>query len=115
MSNLVARLGAEAAAAVIAAAGGARLSIPPTLDNCRQLEATVGRELAVLLVLHFGGNLIYVPHAARSRQVSTAEVARLTLEHKSARMIARELRCSDRTVYGQRAKAREAGLLPARP
>lgn len=114
MTRLADRLGAERAAAVIDAAGGARLTIPADLDHYREtgaLERLVGRELAVLLVLHFGGSTIYVPTGGGKRYTRLADIVRMTAEGMSARQIARQIGCSDRTVYARRAAARRLDLL----
>lgn len=113
MTLLAARLGPERAAVVIDAAGGQRLAIPASLEEGkppRALERLVGRELAVVLVLHFGGSLLYVPRG-RNGSAKLAAVVRMTRAGKSANVIARRLKCSCRTVYSRRAEARDLGLL----
>lgn len=114
MTNLVDRLGQDRADRVIERAGGRRLAIPNDLSHPRttdRLKRLFGEELAIALVLHFGGSLIYVPRAKQgTAKLST--VVRLTREGKSAGQIARRLQCSDRTIYARRAEARAAGLLP---
>lgn len=113
MNELAARIGEERAALVSRKAGGRRLAIPGTLADSAPLEARFGRKLAVVLVLHFGGQTIYVPHGGKRRHVDRAAVVRLTRKGRTASEIVAELQCSDRTVYSQRAKARELGELPA--
>ena len=115
MTLLVDRLGADRAALVIERAGGRRLVLPADLSHYRttdRLKRLVGTQLATLLVLHFGGQSIYVPRGGKGGTAKLATVVRLTNEGKSASNIARKLGCSDRTVYARRAKARELGLLP---
>jgi hypothetical protein len=118
MSLLADRLGADHEAELIASAGGERLVIPENLagDEPRALERRFGRELAVLLVLHFGGRLVYVPTGnAALRQAGSPlkVVVRMTKAGKSANEIARRLELSDRAVYYHRARAKRLGLLPA--
>lgn len=117
MTLIAERLGDEPADRISALAGGARLAIPADLSHpCATgaLERLVGNELAVLLVLHFGGQTVYVPTGKGSAPVDLGDVVRLTRAGKSARTIARRLACSDRTVYARRAEARQLGLLPGR-
>lgn len=117
---LARRLGPERAAVVIEAAGGQRLAIPATLEENaapRSLERLLGRELAVALVLHFGGSTVYVPNralAGGARRVKLSSVVRMTRNGRSARYIAGRLGCSERTVYARRAEAKELGLLEER-
>lgn len=115
MNIIEERLGPVHAARLIAKLGGCRITVPGDLrDEGRitKLERMFGRELTVLIVLHFGDQSLYVPHGDSRQRVEMADVVRLTLERKSAAVIARELRCSDRTVYGWRSRAKALGLLP---
>lgn len=119
MNLLEARLGEPRAGLVIERAGGHRLVIPAQLrDNEREvsaLEKLLGRELAIILVIHFGGETIYVPNkgtAGGGRKVSLELVIEETVAGRSAREIARLAGCSDRTVHARRAEARAAGRLP---
>lgn len=120
MTILVERLGPERAAVLIEAAGGQRLTIPRGLEHGgapQALERLVGREIAVAIVLHFGGESFYVPNrrpAGGPRRVKVSSVVRMTRNGRSANYIARKLGCSERTVYARRAEARELGLLAAR-
>lgn len=115
--ELVERLGEDNAGKVIAALGGTRILVPDKLehgDAPKRLELLVGRELAILLVLHFGGTWVYVPRLAPAGRLSLSRVVRMTRAGKSANSIARASGCSDRAVYLRRAEARARGLLPAR-
>jgi len=118
MTLLVDRLGAERAAAIIEEAGGERLVIPPALDQGdapRPLEVRFGRDLAIVLVIHYGGEVVYVPNGkvrGGPRRVHLAEVVRRTIARESSSTIARALGCSDRIVHLRRAEARALGLLP---
>lgn len=119
LTLLAARLGPERAAIVIEAAGGQRLAIPASLEANsapRSLERLLGRELAVALVLHFGGSTVYVPNGrgTGAARVKLSRVVRLTRNGRSAREIAAHLGCSERTVYARRAEAKELGLLEER-
>jgi hypothetical protein len=60
-SALVDRLGAENAARLSAVAGGTRLWVPSTLTDSDRLRKRLGDQLAVLMVLHFGGGRVSVP------------------------------------------------------
>lgn len=113
MNVLEARLGVEVAEVVTGRAGGKRLVIPPDLDELAtcSLERMFEREVVVLLVLHFGGETIYVPHNGPPVRAELDQVVAMTRDGMSAGDIARELQCSDRTVHNHRAKARERGLL----
>lgn len=114
MNILVDRLGPDHAETIIARLGGCRITVPGDLKDERvtKLEAMFGRELAVLIVLHFGDRSLYIPHGDSRARVDMADVVRLTKARKSAATIARELSCSDRTVYTWRARAKKLGLLP---
>jgi len=115
---LVDRLGAEWASVVIERAGGRRLAVPADLSQYRttdRLKRMLGTSLATLVVLHFGGQIIYIPRGAASRAPKLSTVVRMTRAGKSAASIARKLGCSDRTIYARRAQARGLGLLPGRP
>jgi hypothetical protein len=116
MSDPLDILGPERAARVKAIAGGTRISVPSDVDSpfnrARSLESRFGREIAILLVFHFAGRVIYVPRAETSAQVDIRKVARLTKRKKSAQEIARKLECSERAVYAARARAKARGLLP---
>lgn len=117
MTILARRLGPERAAVVIEAVGGQRIAIPASLEANsapRSLERLLGRELAVSLVLHFGGQILYVPNsglAGGAKRVKLSSVVRMTRNGRSARYIAARLGCSERTVYARRAEAKELGLL----
>lgn len=116
MTLLVDRLGAERAAAVIELAGGQRIAVPAELEDGaapRALEKRFGRDLAIALVLHFGGDPLYIPRPRLGR-AHLKDVVRLSKRGKSANFIARKLGCSDRAVYRRRAQARALGLLPTR-
>jgi hypothetical protein len=117
LTALVDRLGEENAAVVVKALGGTRVAVPDRLDHGRppsRLEQLFGAELAVLLVLHFGGTYLYVPRLEEPGRLTLRRVVRMTRAGKSANAIARALRCSDRAVYLRRAEARAQGLLPTR-
>lgn len=116
MSILEDRLGADHAATVVERLGGCSITVPDRLDDERvaRIERQFGRELAVLIVLHFGGTKLYVPHGESRKWNKLDDVVRMTKARKSASFIARELRCSDRTVYAWRRRAKAAGLLPTR-
>lgn len=116
MTLLVDRLGPERAALVIERAGGRRLQVPADLSHYRttdRLKRLLGTSLATLVVLHFGGQSIYIPRGSSTRSPKLSTVVRMTQEGKSASVIARKLGCSDRTVYTRRAQARALELLPA--
>lgn len=115
MNLLEQRLGPAKAAKVIERLGGCRLRVPDRLerddDRVTKLERMFGRDIAVLIVLHFGGQSLYIPHGGARTWSKVEDVVRFTKSGKSAAFIARKLGCSDRTVYSLRAKARAAGLL----
>lgn len=122
MTLLVDRLGPERAAVVIERAGGQRITIPRELEHGgapRSLERMFGRDIAVAIVLHFGGENIYIPNrqpAGGPRRIKLSSVVRMTKgpPMRSANYIARKLGCSERTVYARRAEAKALGLLPPR-
>lgn len=95
--------------------GGTRLRIPGQLDNGNAPEAFARRvgnaDLAVLLILHFGDSVIYVPRLTLGggpERVTVKAVMRLTERGKSAGEIALILHCSNRAVYRKRAKHKAA-------
>ena len=119
MTDLADRLGPERAETVIRAAGGSRLAIPSRLEDGgapRALERLVGRKIAIALVLHYGGTVIYIPQAdqARGEKLKLGDVVRMTRSGKSAATIARRFGCSERAVHYRREQARSRGLLPQR-
>lgn len=114
MTVLADRIGEANALLVIAAAGGERIAVPALLDagNCPSTFARrFGPEIGVLLILHFGGSAIYIPHGRKQwkgAKAATSDVVRMTRRGKTASQIAKTLGCSERTVYAKRAKARLA-------
>lgn len=112
------RLGPEYAEVLALVAGGRRLAVPMNLDpenGSRALERLLGEKLAVLVVLHFGGQTIYVPNRSSTGpngNVDLSAVVHLTRAGRSAAFIAQNQGCSDRMVYVLRRKARALGLLP---
>jgi len=99
------RLGDDAAARLSAIVGGTRLHVPGQLVNADRLKRLLGDDLAVLVVLHFGDSRLYVPvpdPAARGT-VDPRKIKRLALRGWSSARIARELKCSERTVDAKRA------------
>lgn len=106
------RLGAEQLAKLSTIVGGTRLHVPSSTlppatggsDGFARLSALVGRDLAILLVLHFADSRIYVPRGKRSAQVDARKVARLDAQGWSATRIARKLGCSNRTIHAARSR-----------
>jgi hypothetical protein len=110
-SELTARLGPENAAKLSAAAGGTKLWVPGNLANAGRLRGLLGDDLAVLLVLHFGGARVSVPlstngRGAQGKRVDPKRVKRLIGRGWSDDRIARHLGCSGKTVFNHRAKLR---------
>lgn len=106
------RLGAEQLAKLSTIAGGTRLHVPSTIappvtggsHGFARLSALVGERLATLLVLHFADSRIYVPRGKRSAQVDARKVAKLDAKGWSAPRIARQLGCSNRSIYAARSR-----------
>jgi len=105
---LVERLGIENARVLAGLAGGTRLSVPAQTSNAARLQSLVGEELAILLILHFGGlGRVYVPRLGKSlAKVDERAVMRLSRRNWPASRIARKLGCTERTVHSIRAKSR---------
>ena len=112
MTVLADRLGADLAAEIIAKAGGTRISIPADIAssyNRSILETRFGAPVAAVLIFHFPGETIYVPKATADRmRVNDKAVAMMTSAKLSAREIALDLNCSERTVHKSRRRMREA-------
>jgi Homeodomain-like domain len=104
------RLGQANAERLAVLVGGTSITIPDRLSAASALRARIGDDLAVLVVLHFGGlERIYVPRLAHSGPVDDRAVARLTNRGWSAKRIARKLECSERAIYSARRRNREGG------
>jgi len=114
VSVLIERLGADDAARVSAVHGGTLMHVPAETARAQRLARQFGERLAARLVMHFGGERIYVPmlqpaHGRRPRRAvveRTALVERMTKAGHSAAGIARSLGCSTNTVRSIRRKAR---------
>jgi len=110
-SLIVARLGRENADRLSSIVGGTRLHVPGNLANAGRLKRLLGDDLAVLVVLHFGDSRLSVPltndgpGGARTR-VDLRRIKRLANRGWSSARIARELKCSERTVDAKRALLR---------
>jgi AraC-like DNA-binding protein len=87
------------------------LLVPDTLRDADRLTRLLGRDLAVLVVLHFGGERIYVPRLDVGTVVDVAKVAALTRKGLSLSEIATRLNCSERTVSRKR---KQGGLMGRR-
>lgn len=108
VSVLIERLGADDAARVSAVHGGTLMHVPVETARAQRLARQFGERLAARLVMHFGGERIYVPvlHPLRWGAVDHGEVQRMTAAGHSAAGIARSLGCSKNTVRSIRRKAR---------
>lgn len=114
MTNLERRLGSEIFDQLVRKAGGTRISVPDDIESsyCRQaLETRFGQPVALLLIFHFPGEIVYIPKNAARTRVDDIRVARMTKRGRSAAAIARKLNCSDRAVHASRARCRANGLL----
>lgn len=118
-SALAETIGQAHADALSKIAGGTRISVPSSINaptnggrnGFERLAGTVGHDLALLLVLHYGGTQIGVPRGLTGRRVDIAKVAELTNAGMSASKIARALHCTERTVFTARAKAQAKGWI----
>jgi len=108
VSVLIERLGADDAARVSAVHGGTLMHVPAETARAGRLARQFGERLAARLVMHFGGERIYVPvlNPLRWGTVDHGEVQRMTEAGQSAAGIARSLGCSKNTVRSIRRKAR---------
>lgn len=114
VSVLIERLGADDAARVSAVHGGTLMHVPVETARAQRLARQFGERLAARLVMHFGGERIYVPllrpaHGRRPGRAvieRMAVVERMTKAGESASGIARHLGCSTNTVRSIRRKAR---------
>lgn len=119
MSALARILGPENLARLSAACGGTRLYVPKYYgtppkhignngggrDTSKRLARLVGPDLGLLLVLHFGDSVIYVPKRRDAPTVDRRKLKRLARNpNLSATTIARRLGCTTRTVEKARAK-----------
>lgn len=112
-STIERRLGRDNALRLIQIVGGTRLRVPGDPRNGGRLERTLGHDLAVLVILHFGDQLLSVPLSldglgAQGKPVDRRKVKRLTAKGWSAARIARHLGCSERTIYAKRAQLRSS-------
>lgn len=108
VSVLIERLGADDAARVSAVHGGTLMHVPAETARAQRLTRQFGERLAARLVMHFGGERIYVPvlNPLRWGTVDHGEVRRMTAAGQSAAGIARSLGCSKNTVRSIRRKSR---------
>lgn len=106
------RLGEAKAAQLSALVGGTRIAVPANLSNGDRLKRRIGDDLAILVILHFGGtSSLYVPVLERATVVEIEKVRRLAKSGHSAAAIARKLRCSERTITAKLATIRSRKLL----
>jgi len=110
-SVIVERLGRDNALRLTQIVGGTRLRVPGDPRNGQRLDRILGHDLAVLVILHFGDQLLSVPLSldgpgAQGKPVDRRKVKRLTAKGWSAARIARHLGCSERTIYAKRAQSR---------
>jgi hypothetical protein len=115
LSIIADKIGEDRAGRLSSIVGGLRLVIPESLNEGNApscLANRIGHDLAVLLILHFPGSLLYVPTGRKTRKISVKTVATLTLRNMSANDIATRLKCSVRVIHTKRGEARSCGLLP---
>ena len=114
MTVLEDRLGSEIFDQLVRIAGGTRISVPDDIASsyCRSvLEKRFGQPVALLLIFHFPGEVVYIPKNNARTRVDDILVARMTKHKQSASTIARALNCSERAVHASRARCRQNGLL----
>jgi hypothetical protein len=111
VSALVERLNRANAERLVAISGGTRLHVPGRLANAGRLTKLLGEDLAILVVLHFGDSRLAVPltldgPGGPRKPVDLRKLKRLVAKGWSSARIARELQCSERTIYAKRAALR---------
>lgn len=94
-------------------AGGTRVHIPKHYgkppnggrDTSRRLKAQFGESLSLLLVFHFGGEVVSIPKRQGSGPIDRRKLKRLSKRRDlSANNIARIVGCDRRTVEKYRAQ-----------
>lgn len=103
---IVDRLGQHDAERLAAIVGGTRLHVPGDPRNRGRLASLLGDDLALLVIFHFGDSRFYVPTLAKTQGIDLRKLKRLANRGWSSARIARELKCSERTVDAKRAQFR---------
>lgn len=99
-------IGPEAWETLVAWHGGRRLHIPRSEAYLGPLIGAIGERAALRLLEEAPGCHFDIPRGQWARPVSTIRVQRMAEKGMKVREIARELRCTERTVYKQLARAR---------
>lgn len=91
---------------LVAWRGGNRVYVPRLAENMGPFEAVLGQKAAARLLEEAAGESFHIPKGRSTRPVSKVRVERLARQGLTAPEIARELGCSDRTVFRHRARGR---------
>lgn len=106
LSSIAKIIGEESAVDISVDFGGVRLEIPQRPGQHSPLSVCIGLDSALKISQIYGGMRFDVPLMIGKR----AEIIRLNEEGRSAPEIAREVRCSTRTVHRIRAAIIEEQL-----
>src|ERR1700674_5281235 len=94
-------IGDEAAFKLARDFGGTRVYIPADPCESHPITLSVGREDALAVAAKFAGEELVIPmYKSRARrQYDREQIVKLSKKHRSRAAIARQVGCTERTVY----------------